>query len=108
MHSQLIVIEVSNLLNVSLKKYIYNFLTEKKNTFPWVQRAFDNMKRDVISFNYHPLPVEIRKNIAEMSGAFLLNFHSIDNAVYVSKVWFHNASVWAAYHSVGRVIILRS
>lgn len=51
-----------------------------------MQRVFDNMKRDVISFKNHPLPDEIRKNIAKMSGAFLLNFHSIDNAVYVSKV----------------------
>lgn len=66
------------------------------------------MKRDVSSFNYRPLPVKIRKNIAEMSKVFLLSFHSIYNAVYVSKVKFPNASVRAAYHFVGRVIILES
>lgn len=84
MQSQIIVIEVSNLNYTKRKFYkstVVIFLQSKKNTLLWVQRVFDNMERDVIPFNYHLLRVKIRKNIAKMSGAFLLNFHSIDNAV---------------------------
>lgn len=95
------------MINVSSKELQLSFSYRETNNFLWAQRVFDYMKRDVSSFNYHPLPDEIRKNIAEMSGAFLLSFHSIDNAD-VSKVWFPNASVWATYHFVGRVIILES